>query len=155
MCGIAHFIGMADAFEHGAEFLPFLAFEAEHDEQALGDLERPVEALVMATAYPEVVARDVIEALGRVVEHRHLMVEGEGDLAAVAHLLIEADIVGAENLPTAFAQLEAEIEIDTIDEKLFGKASNGLPGLEAHHVASSDGVADVFSARREAGVLAP
>ena len=145
---------MADAFEHGAEFLPFLAFETEHDEKALGDLERPVEALVMAAAYPEVVARDVVEALGRVVEYRHLMVEGEGDLAAVAHLLIEADIIGAEDLPTVFAQLEAEVEINTIDEKLFGKAPHGLPGLKAHHVASGDGVADIFGARREAGVLA-
>ena len=40
MCGIAHFIGMADAFEHSAELLPFLVLEAEHDEQALGGLER-------------------------------------------------------------------------------------------------------------------
>lgn len=108
----------------------------------------------MAAAYPEVVARDVVETLGRVVEYRHLMVEGEGDLAAVAHLLIEADNIGAEDLPTVFAQLEAEVEINPIDEELFGKAPNGLPGLEAHHVASGDGVADVFGARREAGVLA-
>ena len=145
---------MANAFEHSAEFLPFLAFETEHDEQTLGDLERPVEALVMAAAYPEVVACDVVETLGRVVEYRHLMVEGEGDLATVAHLLIEADIVGAEYLPTSFAKFKAEVEIDTINEKFFGKAPNGLPGLEAHHVASGDGVADVFGARREAGVLA-
>ena len=40
MCGIAHFERMADAFAHGAEFLPFLGFEAEHDEQTLGGLER-------------------------------------------------------------------------------------------------------------------
>ena len=145
---------MANAFEHSAEFLPFLAFETEHDEQTLGDLERPVEALVMAAAYPEVVACDVVETLGRVVEYRHLMVEGEGDLATVAHLLIEADIVGAEYLPTSFAKFKAKIEIDTINEKFFGKTLHSLPSLEAHHVASGDGVADVFGARREAGVLA-
>ena len=145
---------MADAFEHSAEFLPFLAFETEHDEQTLGDLERPVEALVMEAAYPEVVACDVVETLGRVVEYRHLMVEGEGDLATVAHLLIEADIVGAEYLPTSFAKFKAEVEIDTINEKFFGKTLHSLPSLEAHHVASGDGVADVFGARREAGVLA-
>ena len=94
---------MADALEHGSELRPFLVFEAEDDEQALGDLECPVQALVMATAYPEVVARDVVEALGRVVEHRHLVVEGQADLAAVPHLLNETDIVGAEDLPAALA----------------------------------------------------
>ena len=67
---------MADALEHKAELLPFLFFEAEDDEHALGDLYRPVEALVVLTAYPEVVARDVVEALGGVVQDGHLMMEG-------------------------------------------------------------------------------
>ena len=146
---------MANAFEHSAEFLPFLAFETEHDEQTLGDLERPVEALVMAAAYPEVVACDVVETLGRVVEYRHLMVEGEGDLATVAHLLIEADIVGAEYLPTSFAKFKAKIEIDTINEEFFGKTLHSLPSLEAHHITSSDGMGDIFRARSEMRMLAP
>ena len=58
---------MADALEHGVEFLPFIVLEAEDDEQTFGDLERPVEALVVLTAYPEIVAHDVIKALWGVV----------------------------------------------------------------------------------------
>ena len=114
---------VANASEHGAKFRPFLIFEAGHDEHALGYFERPVEALMVATAYPEIVAGDVIEALGGVVEHRHLVVEGEGDAATVAHLLNEADIVGAQYLPSGFEERQAEVEIDTIDEELVGKAS--------------------------------
>ena len=145
---------MADALDHGAEFLPFIALEAEDDEQTFGDLERPVEALVVLTAYPEVVARDVVEALGGVVQDGHLMVEGQGDLAAVAYLLIETDAVVAENLPAAFAEFQTEVEINTVDEECFGKASYGLPSLEAHHIAGGDGVGDVFCARCTLRVLA-
>ena len=146
---------MADAFEHGAEFLPFLAFEAEYDEQALGDLERPVEALTVLAAYPEVVARDVVETLGGVVKDGHLMMEGEGDLAPVAHLLNETDMVRAEDLPAAFAELQAEVEIHAVDEECLRKAAYGLPGGEAHHIASRDGVGDIFRARCLLCVLAP
>ena len=59
---------MADAREHGAEFLPSVLLEAEHDEEALGDLNCPVEALTVLATYPEVVARDVVETLGGVVK---------------------------------------------------------------------------------------
>ena len=63
---LSHFslMVMADALEHGSEFRPFLVFETEDDEQALGDLESPMHILVMTATYPEVVARDVVKALG-------------------------------------------------------------------------------------------
>ena len=107
---------MADACEHGAEFLPFILLEAEDDKHTFGDLYCPMQALVMLAAYPEIGARDVVETLGGVVETGHLMVEGQSDLTSMSHLLIEAYIVGAQQLPTAFAQLQAEVEIDTIDK---------------------------------------
>jgi len=119
---------MAETLDHRTELLPFIVLEAEDDKHALGDFERPVEALMVLATYPEIVARDVIEALGRVVQHGHLMVEGEGDPAAVAHLLNETDIIGAENPPATFDELQTEVEIDTIDKQLVGEAANGLPG---------------------------
>ena len=78
--------------------------------------------------------------------HRHLVVEGQADLATVTYLLNETDIVSAENLPAALAQFQAEVEVDAVDEELVGEAAHGLPGLEAHHVACGDGVFDVFGA---------
>ena len=137
---------MAEALDHRTELLPFIVLEAEDDKHAFGDFERPVEALMVLATYPEIVARDVIEALGRVVQHGHLMVEGEGDPAAVAHLLIETDIVGAEDLPAVLAELQAEVEIDTVDEELLREASHGLPCRETYQIACRDGMADVFRA---------
>ena len=43
--------------------------------------------------------------------------EGQGDPAAVAHLLNETDAVVAENLPAAFAEFQAEVEINPVDEE--------------------------------------
>jgi len=108
---------MADALEHGVEFLPFIVLEAEDDEQTFGDLERPVEALVVLTANPEIVARDVVEALGGMVQDGHLMMEGQGNPAAVAYLLTETDAVIAKDLPAAFAEFQAEVEINPVDEE--------------------------------------
>ena len=82
------------------------------------------------------------------------MVEGEGDPAAVAHLLTETDIVVTEDLPAAFAEFQAEVEIHAVDEECLGKAAYGFPSLEAHHVACRNGVGDVFRARRLLCVLA-
>ena len=82
------------------------------------------------------------------------MVEGQGDPAAMAHLLTETDIVRAQDLPATFAEFQTEVEIDTVDEERLGKASYGFPSLEAHHVACRDGVGDVFSARCALGMLA-
>ena len=137
---------MTDARKHGAEFLPSVLLEAEDDEEALGDFECPVEALTVLAAYPEVVARDVVETLGGVVKDGHLMMEGEGDLAPMAHLLNETDMVRAEDLPAAFAELQAEVEIHAVDEECLRKAAYGLPGGEAHHIASRDGMGDEFRA---------
>ena len=91
---------MAETSKHSAEFLPFLLFETGNDEHTLSHFNGPMEALVVVAAYPEVVAGDVIEPLGRVVKHRHLMVEGEGDAATVSHLLNEKDVVGAKDFPS-------------------------------------------------------
>lgn len=146
---------MADATKHGAEFLPFILLEAEDDKHTFGNLYCPVEALTVIAAYPEIVARDVVETLGRVVENGHLMVERQSDLAPVTHLLIEADAVVAEDLPAAFAELQAEVEIDTVDEEFLGKASHSLPSLEAYHITCRDGMSDKFRARSKLRMLAP
>ena len=146
---------MADATIHGAEFLPFVLLEAEDDKHTFGNLYCPMEALVVLTAYPEIVARDIVETLGGVVQDGHLMVEGQGDPAPVAHLLIETDAVVAKDLPAAFAELQAEVEIDTVDEEFLGKASHSLPCLEAYHITCRDGMGDIFRARSEMRMLAP
>lgn len=119
---------MAETLDHRTELLPFIVLEAEDDKHALGDFERPVEALMVLATYPEVVAGDVVETAGGVVEHGHLVMEGEGDTATMSHLLNETDIIGAENPPATFDELQTEVEIDTIDKQLVGEAANGLPG---------------------------
>lgn len=86
---------MVNTRDHGAELLPLLLFETDDDEYALCNLEDPVEELVVATAYPEIVTCDVIEATGGVVEHGHLMMEGESDATTMAHLLNETYVIGA------------------------------------------------------------
>lgn len=145
---------MTDARKQGSELLPSVLLEAEDDEYAFGDLERPVEALTVLAAYPEVVACDVVETLGGVVKDGHLMVEGQGDPVAVAYLLTEIDIVVTEDLPAAFAKFQAEVEIHAVDEEFLGIASHSLPCLEAHHVTCCDGMGDIFCARYALGMLA-
>ena len=146
---------MADARKHGVELIPSVLLEAEDDEHTFGDLYCPIESLIVVAAYPKIIACDVVKSLGRVVKNGYLMVEGEADLAAMTHLLIETDAVVAEDLPACFAELQAEVEIDAVDEECLGEASHGLPSLEAHHVACRDGVGDVFCARGVLRVLAP
>ena len=67
---------MADAEEHGTELLTAVVLETGDDEHALGHLYRPMPPLMILTTYVEVVAGNIIETLGRMVEYRHLVVEG-------------------------------------------------------------------------------
>ena len=145
---------MADAEEHGTEFLTAVVLETDDDEHALGHLYRPMPPLVITATDVEVVAGNIIETLGRMVECRHLVVEGQGDLAAMAHLLKETHIIGAQNLKTSLTHLHAEVEVHTVDKQFLTVAANLLPDLETDQVACRDALTDIFRAASLTGIFA-
>ena len=145
---------MADAEEHGTELLTAVVLETGDDEHALGHLYRPMPPLMILTTYVEVVAGNIIETLGRMVEYRHLVVEGQGNLAAMAHLLKETHIIGAQDLKTCLTHLHAEVEVDTVDKEFLAKAASLLPGLETDQVTCRDALGDILRATGLTGIFA-